>query len=177
MAMSMYAQLPVSAFELELSTGFTTPLKGYRGGESRTGMSYAAEIRYNFPRSAWDMGILVDLTNARLNFHNVVVDGYYNPEKVYRQTNRTLSIAVTTDYNFNRGNMVSSFVGLGLGIGRNKTHGSVAYPTDDTSVTVIPRFGLEFFNAIRLSCQGHISRKGYNVISLNIGYTIGGRRR
>ncbi len=175
--LSVQAQHAVGEMEMELSTGFATPLGGYRGGENRTTMSWGVEFRYNFPSSAWDVGALVDITTAGRKFSDVVVDNLYNPEKVYKQDNRTTAIALTTYYNLARGNNVSAFIGTGIGVAFNKTHGSVAYPSKTTSLAVIPRFGFEFFNRIRISCQAHISRTGYNALSVNLGYTIGGRRK
>lgn len=169
------AQRSVGPIETEISTGIATPIGGYRGGENRTTMCWAAEVRYNFPRSAWDMGLLFDVSTAGRKYRDVVVDNLYNPEKTYRQDNRTTSLCITADYNLARGNNLSAFIGAGVGVAFNKTHGSVAYPSKTNSLAVIPRFGFEFFNRIRLSCQAHISRTGYNVLSINLGYTIGGR--
>ncbi len=169
------AQKSVGMFELELSDGITTPFGSYHGGENRNAYTAAVEFRYNFPMTPVDLGVALDVTNAGRNFRNVVVDGYYNPEKVFKQKNRTTSVFITTDYNIARGNALSAFIGCGVGVAHYAAKGSVAYDSDGTNIAFMPRFGIEFINRLRLTCKAVIVRRGYNVVALTIGYTIGGR--
>lgn len=168
-------QKAVGMFELELSSGITTPFGSYHGGENRNAYTSAVEFRYNFPMTPVDLGVALDVTNAGRNFRNVVVDGFYNPEKVFKQKNRTTSIFITTDYNISRGHALSAFIGCGVGVAHYEAKGSVAFDSDGTNIAFMPRFGIEFLNRLRLTCKAVVVRKGYNVVALTLGYTIGGK--
>lgn len=90
------------------------------------------------------------------------------------------SIGAVSHYNFRQGRKVNPFAGLGLGVSFYSTDGhdfTHPYPTDGRAVNFIPKFRVELFSWVRFTGYGVIVRKGYNVIGLSVGLTIGGWRK
>ena len=162
-------QQPVGPFEFEISAGLTMPLGGYHGGSNHVGALIGMEGRYNFANLPISVGGLLDLTTA---VHEYPMVGSTN---FYEQSNRTLSLAVVADYNFNRGRSVSVFAGGGLGYAFNDCVGDVRFNSAGSSMAFIPRCGVELFNWVRITFSSHISRHGYNNASISIGLCLGGQ--
>ena len=161
---------PVQMMEGEVRVGFTTPLGGYHTGKSRISFSLGLEGRYNFKGTPWDCGLMLDLSTARRGYSHLYEDGNDR-----WQNNRTLALALTGDYNFLQGKKVNPFVGTGIGVAFNDVVGDEYFPSKGTSVYFAPRAGVEFFHHVRISAQFNICRKGYNNMSVNLSFVLGGR--
>lgn len=162
----------VQIMEGEVRAGMTTPLGGYRDGEAQMGAALGIEGRYNFKGTPWDCGLMLDLSVARRGYEHLFNDGYDR-----WQSNRTLALAFTGDYNLRQGAKINPFVGTGLGVAFNDVVGDKYFPTKGTAMFFSPRVGVEFLSHIRLMAQFNISRKGYNNFCLSVGFVLGGRAK
>mgnify|MGYP000722976097 CR=1 FL=1 len=68
---SAIAEMPVEVqrVEGELRVGLTAPLGGFHGGSATVGPAFGAEIRYNIPKSSWDMGFQINATAYSGDIH------------------------------------------------------------------------------------------------------------
>lgn len=160
----------VQMLEGEIRAGLTLPIGGYHGGTAQVSAALGIEGRYNFKGTPWDCGIMLDLSTARRGFNHL-----YDDDSDRWQSNRTLSFAALCDYNFRQGKKINPFVGAALGIALNDVVGDDYFPSKGTSMLFAPRVGIEFIHHIRLMAQVNLSRKGYNNVSLTLGFVIGGR--
>ena len=160
----------VQMMEGEIRAGLTTPLGGYHTGKAQVSAALGIEGRYNFKGTPWDCGLMLDLSTARRGFEHLYNDGYDR-----WQSNRTLALAVTSDYNLRQGTKINPFVGAALGVAFNDVVGDKYFPSEGTSMIFAPRIGVEFLYHIRLMGQFNICRKGYNNFSLTLGFVLGGR--
>lgn len=152
--------LPVKNLEMEIKVGTTYPLDDLIGS-SRLGVQCGLEGRWNFNNSPFDIGAEIYMGAAFRHFEG---EG---------MSHRYFSFSSFGDYNFFRGENVSPFVGIGIGIAAcDNIKGN--YGTEGKSVLFTPRFGVEFSRHLRLTFDGRIGRKGYNTIGLSIGYVFGG---
>lgn len=171
MAMQVKAEAPVvQMLEGEIRAGLTTPLGGYHTGTAQISGTLGLEGRYNFKGTPWDCGLMLDLSTARRGYEHLYNDGYDR-----WQNNRTLGLAATGDYNFRQGTLVNPFVGMALGVAFNDVVGDRYFPSKGTSMLFSPRLGVEFLYHIKLMAQFNICRKGYNNLSLTLGFVVGGR--
>lgn len=171
-SIAVYSQTSVryvQKMEVELRAGLTTPLGDYHTGKSQTSASLGLEGRYNFRGTPWDCGIMLDLSTARRGYEHLYNDGYDR-----WQSNRTLSFALTGDYNFRQGTKINPFVGTAVGVAYNDVVGDKYFPSNGISMVFSPRIGVEFFYHLRISAQLNLCRKGYNNLSVNLGLTFGG---
>lgn len=160
----------VQKIEVEARAGLTVPLGDYHTGKSQIGASLALEGRYNFKGTKWDCGLMLDLSTARRGYEHLYNDGYDR-----WQSNRTLAIALTGDYNFRQGTKINPFIGTAIGVAFNDVVGDKYFPSKGTSMLFSPRVGVEFLYHIRVAAQFNICRKGYNNFCLSLGLTLGGR--
>lgn len=160
--------LPVQNCEGEVLIGCSVPLGSYHSGSANLAPAFGLELRRNFSGSPFDAGIQLQLSGARRH-------GFNHGKYCSDQTNRTLGIAFTGDFNCRQGHKVNPFVGCALGLGLNDVVGSRRYPSKHTSLLISPRLGVEFFHFLRVSAQFNVSRKGYHNFALNIGLVVGGR--
>ena len=160
----------VQMMEGEVRIGMTTPLGGYHDGKAKLSASLGIEGRYNFRGTPWDCGLMLDLSTARRDYEHLFNDGGDR-----WQSNRTLALALTGDYNFRQGTKINPFVGAAWGVAFNDVVGDKYFPSEGTSMLFAPRVGVELLYHIRLMAQFNISRKGYNNFSLTIGFVLGGR--
>lgn len=160
----------VEMMEGEIRAGLTTPLGGYHTGKPQISGALGIEGRYNFKGTAWDCGLMLDLSTARRGYEHLYNDGYDR-----WQNNRTLALAATGDYNFRQGKKINPFAGAALGVALNDVVGDKYFPTKGISMLFAPRIGVEFVYHIRLMAQFNICRKGYNNFSLTLGFVLGGR--
>lgn len=166
-----YAETPiVQMMEGEIRAGLTTPLGGYYTGKAQVSGTLGIEGRYNFKGAPWDCGLMLDLSTARRGYEHLYNDGYDR-----WQSNRTLALAATGEYNFRQGTKINPFVGTALGVAFNDVVGDKYFPSKGTSMFFAPRVGVEVVNHIRLMAQFNICRKGYNNFSLTLGFVLGGR--
>lgn len=168
---SMNAQTKiVQMMEGEIRAGLTAPLGGYHTGKAQVSAALGIEGRYNFKGTPWDCGLMLDLSTARRGFEHLYNDGYDR-----WQNNRTLALAVTSEYNLRQGTKINPFLGAALGVAFNDVVGDKYFPSEGTSMIFAPRIGVEFLYHIRLMGQFNICRKGYNNFSLTLGFVLGGR--
>ena len=160
----------VQMLEGEARVGFTTPLGGYHSGKSQISVSVGLEGRYNFKGTPWDCGLMLELSTARRGYNHLFEEGNDR-----WQSNRTLALALTGDYNFCQGKKVNPFIGTGIGVGFNDVVGDKYFPSKGTSMFFSPRVGVEFLYHFRVSAQCNICRKGYNNMSISLGFVLGGR--
>lgn len=160
----------VQLMEGEIRTGVTTPLGGYHTGKAQVSAALGIEGRYNFKGTPWDCGLMLDLSTARRGYEHLYNDGYDR-----WQSNRTLALAATGEYNLRQGTKINPFVGTALGVAFNDVVGDKYFPSKGTSMLFAPRIGIEFLYHIRLMAQFNICRKGYNNFSLTVGFVLGGR--
>lgn len=160
----------VQMMEGEIRGGLTTPLGGYHTGKAQVSGTLGIEGRYNFKGTPWDCGLMLDLSTARRGYEHLFNDGYDR-----WQSNRTLALAATGEYNFRQGSKINPFAGAALGVAFNDVVGDKYFPSKGTSMIFAPRVGVEFIYHIRLMAQFNVCRKGYNNFSLTIGFVLGGR--
>lgn len=166
-----HAQTPVvQMMEGEVRAGLTTPLGSYHTGQAQISGTLGLEGRYNFKGTPWDCGLMLDLSTARRGYEHLYHDGYDR-----WQSNRTLALAATGEYNLRQGTKINPFVGAALGVAFNDVVGDKYFPTKGTSMLFAPRVGVEIIYHIRIMAQFNISRKGYNNFSLTLGFILGGR--
>ncbi|WP_289289478.1 hypothetical protein [uncultured Muribaculum sp.] len=165
------AETPVvQMLEGEIRAGLTTPIGGYHTGKAQISASLGIEGRYNIKGTPWDCGLMLDLSTARRGYEHLYNDGYDR-----WQSNRTLALALTGDYNLRQGTKINPFAGMALGVGFNDVVGDKYFPTKGTSFYAAPRIGVEFLYHIRVCAQLNLCRKGYNNFSLSLGFVFGGR--
>lgn len=160
----------VQMMEGEIRAGMTAPLGGYHTGKAQVSAALGIEGRYNFKGTPWDCGLMLDLSTARRGYEHLYNDGYNR-----WQSNRTLALAFTGDYNFRQGTKFNPFIGTALGVAFNDVVGDKYFPSEGTSMIFAPRIGVEFLYHIRLMGLFNICRKGYNNFSLTLGFVLGGR--
>lgn len=162
--------------------GPTIPLGGYHGGSNKAFITMGVSLSYNLPTIPVDCGVFLQLDCSRHEFFHseswyedgVEVGRYsYN----LNQNNRTLTLGVVGNYNFRRCSKVNPYAGLGIGVGFNDAVGDVVFPSKGTSLVVMPRVGVEFWQLIRLTAYATICRTGYNCAGLTVGFSFGGRVR
>lgn len=129
----------VQMLEGEIRAGLTTPIGGYHTGKAQISASLGIEGRYNIKGTPWDCGLMLDLSTARRGYEHLYNDGYDR-----WQSNRTLALALTGDYNLRQGTKINPFAGMALGVGFNDVVGDKYFPTKGTSFYAAPRIGVEF---------------------------------
>lgn len=171
MIISVKARTPVvQMMEGEVRAGLTSPLGDYHTGKAQVSGSIGIEGRYNFKGTPWDCGLMLDLSTARRGYEHLYHDGYDR-----WQSNRTLALAVTSEYNLRQETKINPFVGAALGVAFNDVVGDKYFQSKGVSLLFTPRIGVEFLYHIRLMAQFNICRKGYNNFSLTLGFVFGGR--
>lgn len=172
-SISAYGQIDneiVQILEGEVKAGITTPIGEYHTGKSQISASLSLEGRYNFKGSPWDMGLMLDLSTARRSFEHL-----YSGNHDRWQNNRTLALALTSNFNFRQGAKLNPFIGTAVGVAFNDVIGDKCFPSKGTSMIFAPRVGVEFFHHFRITTQLNLCRKGYNNFCLTIGLIVGGR--
>lgn len=87
------------------------------------------EGRYNFKGTPWDCGLMLDLSTARRGYEHLYNDGYDR-----WQSNRTLALAATGEYNLRQGTIINPFAGAALGVAFNDVVGDKYFPSKGTSM-------------------------------------------
>lgn len=175
---------PVRPFEAEIFYGLGTGFK-YHDTYADGGGTLGLELRGNIKGTPWDVGgfLRLDATGYDFKDHMPPVetepDGYVHyldPD----QSADAFTIGASAHYNFRQGRKVNPFAGLGIGYSIYSSGGHDflhPYPTDGSTISFIPRFGVELFSWIRFTGYAFIMRKGYNTVGLSLGLAIGGWRR
>ena len=95
------AQQNVAPFEFEVKAGTNLPLDSESGISNKLGVNLGLESRWNLKRLPMDVG-------AELYIGSAV----RHAEDDKSLSNRTISLAVLSDFQINRGSKVSPFIGL-----------------------------------------------------------------
>lgn len=175
----------VGPVEWEFQVGGTLPLNSYHGGSANLSTLVGMELRYNIKNTPLDAALSVGLScvsrNYRLNLPyyddepNHRLNSYYTQPYDAEQLHRTVYFALGANYNFGQGKKCNPFAGLGVGYAAKDIVHDVVYGYGEKpSAVFIPRFGVELFRHIRVTCSSHITRNGYNDISLALGVVFGG---
>ncbi|MBR3302735.1 MAG: outer membrane beta-barrel protein [Bacteroidales bacterium] len=174
---TLYSQNRVRAIEggLFVGLGSGTNKCGYKS--MAVGVGLGAELRYNFQNLPIDLGIQYSLSMVNRKYEKTL---YYDPDPTTRS--KSSNLLLIGDYNFNRGNKVSVFVGLGTGLAKfedsapaeESALGRVFIGDRRYSFCFMPRVGVEFFNRLRLSVEYKIEEKANSNIAFNIGFAFGG---
>ena len=147
LALSLFANIelkaqesqPVKRFEIEAKAGATFPVDKFVGSK-KLGPQFGLEGRWNFDKP-FDVGLEVYMGSAIRDYEG------------HTLSNRIFSfLSVYGDYNFNRGNKVAPFVGVGIGdVQCNVIQGSEG--REGMSLMVVPRVGVELWNHLRLTAD------------------------
>lgn len=149
----------IKKFELEVSIGATCGIDKFVGNK-KIGPAFAFEGRYNFPQQPIDIGLELYIGSTVRKYRGVDL------------SNRIVSFITFSDYNFKRGEKISPFAGLGIGVATcDVIMGS--YGDSGGRFIASPRVGIEFLRHIRLTCYSKICLNGYNNVGLSIGYAFG----
>lgn len=126
---------------------------------------FVMELRSNLPSSGFDIGM-------QLCVASTTGGESYDYYKYSQKVNEIATFMVPfVDFNFRRGRKVSYFVGSGMGMMQSNIGGSFTY----SSLTVVPRIGMEFFNHLRLTLDYRWNPRGeYNYTGLSVGVVLGG---
>lgn len=150
--------------------GLTVPLGGYHGGRAAAGMGVGIELRRNVRRSAFDYGVLLNITSAVRHFGAKGRDG------VLTQNNRSADVVALGGYNFRQGRRLNPYVGFGVGASFNDVVGDRVHgPSGGRSVVFVPRAGIELFSHLRFGLDIQINRRGYNNAEAYVAVVLGGR--
>ena len=167
---SAKAQIPVRAFEFELSGGSSYPLVNLEGKELM-GSIMNLELRHNLKNIPIEVGI---------EFNSTLVDRGKDDKRPnnYRPDLTNSAISLTTSYNFRRGEKYSPFIGIGLGIpvfdifsffyGKNDTAGGIPFS---------PRIGIEIKRHLRFTADFRLLNPYYHTICLRMGIVLGGGKK
>lgn len=163
----------VQRWEGEARIGFTSPLGNYHDAQAVVGAGLGLELRYNRPHSAWDYGVLLNVTTAVWDF----AKHYNDREGDFTQSNRSANYILAGDYNFRQGTRCNPFVGLGAGWSSCEIVTGSYYGKEGATGIFMPRAGIEIFRHLRFCLSMHLNSHGYNNCELSIGAVWGGRPR
>lgn len=167
--------VPVQKVEGGFLGGITLPVGSYHGSTPEVSICLGGEMRFNIKETPFDCGWLLEITSSAHAFNNKIPPEYFGTDIDVTQTNNTFTQAATFHYNFRQGRKVNPFAGCAVGLAINSIDGREFYFSEGTSIIFIPRFGVEFFRHMRLTCQFNLSRAGYNNAELTLGVCFGGR--
>ena len=166
----------VRPIEVEFSIGMTYPIGSYHEGKGLLGPMGGIEVRYNFPQSGWDAGLLADVTISARDFAHL--PGSAAEEWKNHKKNTTINVGFTGHYNFRQGANINPFVGGGLALSINEVPtGNHQTTSPHYTIGIIPQAGIELWGYARLTANAHISRKGFSTAGLTLGIVIGGKSR
>jgi hypothetical protein len=161
----------VRSFEGEVGFGVTAGGRA-RGVSVTPGLSLFAEVRYNIPKSPFDVGLQGYL--GSFDRDNVVIAGNSFDMHIMPRL-----LTVYGDYNFRKWKRVSLFGGVGAGYAyvinqRNATGHSFGKTLRERFFAFSPRIGAEFFNHIRLTLDYKLISKDYSCFGANLSFVFGG---
>lgn len=163
-----YVARDVRPIEFEIGAGLATAANRVSAfGKARQGVDGNIELRYNFDSQPVDLGLYVSVCT----FSRGEQTGDYAKSYDFVSEN----LLVTSDYNFFRGNNVSPFVGLGLGVAWSDINADGS--RKGTHFAVMPRVGVELSHHLRITLAYKIFERANNHLTLSLGYAFGGGRR
>lgn len=139
------------------------------GAEFEPTWNLFAEARYNIQETPFDVGFQFGLGAFGRDWSRIS-----GIEKNYHFKNFIL----VGDYSLRRGKNVSPYIGLGFGVSHQKIDIYYYYPRPDNveraySACLMPRIGIEFFRAIRLSASYKLMKSDYSNFECSLGFTYG----
>ena len=150
---------------------YSRPTTGFHGGIRDGSPGMYVEARYHFPSTRWDLGVIIDWTEAPYNF-----SGGTNADDV--QTNTAVGMMAVADYNLNHGGKCNLFFGLGAGVAYDGVWRYRYYPTDNRFFPlVMPRVGVTLFRYFRFAAERHVQARGYSTWNITFGINFPRRRR
>lgn len=161
----------VRKIEGEANLGITTPISNFHNGEKQAGPELGLELRYNFPSSPWDCGVLLNVTTSVYKLKDPYRD--LNIE----QSNRSANFIIVGDYNFKQGSNFNPYIGCGVGYSLCDVVYEVAYEYSGTKFVLRPRAGIELCRHFIVGAFADINRKGYSNMGISFGAVIGGGKR
>lgn len=138
--------------------GISGPLGCYRGGSNAVGPMFGLDMRYNFEKTPYDVGILFSFEMADRKYH------LPECEMGRTQRNRVLFFGLIGDYNFRQSRKINPFIGIGIGMAHIDNVWSNVYPLH---ATVKPSFMLQG------GCRGilpHTPNRTLAVLSQRLQY-------
>lgn len=169
------AQTDLQRVEGGIFGGISVPLDSYHKFDNRTSSAWGIELRYNLKEMPLDIGISAGFSNNKRRYCIDGNDWINSAEYIYR----TWQLAAVSDWNFKPASLVNPFVGLGLGVGLDRTDGwlyqGITEDKHETHFMIMPRAGVELVHHIRLTADMRLGRKPFNAFCLTLGLTLGGR--
>lgn len=157
----------VQAVEGEIAGGAIIGLNKVGYEVNHLGYVLRGEIRYNFPSSAFDLGLGSQF--ARFNRSSSESHQYaaYSSIQLY----------IVTNYNWRMNDRFNCFFGVAGGASCwTITSGySISMAPNKWSPYFSPRIGVEVWNRLRFTISLNISNKESNFVGINLGYTFGGK--
>ena len=177
---STFAQkVEVRRLEGEIGVGLVNGVSKLTLDGCDAGPRLYAELRYNLRILPIDVG----LQFSSAYFHRGA-DG-----QAHRLQTKSSNIMAVADYNLFRGRKISLFAGAGVGCGvlNHTAPITITHPDERWSgystgdgkakFSVMPRFGVELFNHLRLTLFYTGEEKANNHYGLSIGGVFGGGRK
>ena len=151
----------VKKFNFVVKVGATCPLNGNDDTSNKIGPQLGLEALWNLRKLPIDIG-------AELYVGGAVRD-YLESDF----SNRTFSLSVVSDYNFQRGSSFAPLAGLGLGLANcEQVTGSYGYEDEGTMFCLTPRIGFVAFRHLRVTLDAHVTQNNYSHAGLSIGYSF-----
>lgn len=178
-AASFAQKTEVRRLEGEIGVGLVNGVSKLTLDGCDAGPRLYAELRYNLRILPIDVG----LQFSSAYFHRGA-DG-----QAHRLQTKSSNIMAVADYNLFRGRKISLFAGAGVGCGvlNHTAPITITYPDERWSgyttgdgkakFSVMPRFGVELFNHLRLTLFYTGEEKANNHYGLSIGGVFGGGRK
>lgn len=169
----------VRRLEGEIGVGLVNGVNKLTLDECDAGPLLYAEIRYNLRALPIDVG--VKFSNSY--FHRGA------DSQAHRLQTKSCNIMAVADYNLFRGRKISFFAGAGVGCGVLNLTAPITITRPDerwsgyttgegkAKFSVMPRFGVELFNHLRLTLFYTGEEKANNHFGFSIGGVIGGGRK
>lgn len=168
------AQQPIQVIEGGCDVFTPIAVGGNLGGkQTSVGTGIRASLRYNFPKSKWDIGI-----SYQYSIMTRVLECAQFPASNETFLNRDCrfensTLYLTSGYNFKQRGKINPYISLGIGISSHSCN--ISGINTSISPAIIPEVGVEIFHGMRLNFKYAITRRCFNQIELGVGFAIGGR--
>ncbi|MBQ9137252.1 MAG: hypothetical protein IJX65_01280 [Alistipes sp.] len=173
------ASAPVKALEVELGGGIASPTNRLEFDKNKVGYNLLAEVRCNFRRRPFDIGLRVDG-----NTFNRQWASDQNQEYSFKFS--SINMMAVFNLNINRKGAVSPFIGVGIGgaLTSNEpltlqaiTNQPIKQTVKAAEFCVMPRIGFELFHHVRLTFFYKYLKDANSHFGLSAGVVFGGGRK
>lgn len=134
--------------------------EGYNNKAILGNWGFGLKYRHNLKKSPFDIGAELSILRTCNKLDSVDAD----PMRF-----AMAHLVFKSNYNYNRGEDVSFFMGAGAGI-------ALSYEGYSMRPCLTPEVGVELFNKFRISTSANWAYKTCNAINFNIGIVFGGGR-